>query len=204
MKTLLLILSITLIFSGCSQEREAIGIDNYLENFNKKFVDHFPKNDSLSLISYEFSYPNKSIETNMGVWLRAVYKVENGFDFNQSVLKQNQWKFSSSDTSIIFLPNRTYKNRKIEKINSLSSSLGLDVIPVPSVSEIIKYNSSVKNDISENLVHYFVFEAQKGKYLDENLLITEGYMPTEWAHGYSKGLAFIEDLGVVVYWIEIW
>ena len=45
---------------------------------------------------------------------------------------------------------------------------------------------------------------KKGKYISDNLLIKDGFMPGDWKHGYSRGVAIDKDRKEAIFWIEIW
>ncbi len=75
-----------------------------------------------------------------------------------------------------------------------------EMFPIPNFEFCLKLPLPIKFYEEANI---YVLGAEKGKFLEENLLWSRGVkLPDEWKNGYTKGV--VVSGNIVVYWLEIW
>jgi len=202
MKTSYILIIIIFVFYCCTTKTHNYpNIDKCLQKFENKFISHFPYDDRFVLQSYECSYPEISDDLNLGVWLIARYKFIADIDKIFNELESNYIKKCFySDSCNLILPKRYYSDYKIEDAKITACSNKEELVPIPLFHQE-KYDLNLD---SLNDYTLYVLSAEPGKFINHNLLLKEGYMPDNWAHGYSKGTAINNNNKDAIFWIEIW
>ena len=98
----------------------------------------------------------------------------------------------------IFDSHESPESRSLAKHNQ-SLSQGL---PVPHF-ETEEYGGKTLCGLAPDFNLYLI-KTKLGKYLEDKYLQDCGCMPTQWKHGYSKGVALSDMRNVVIYWAIVW
>lgn len=178
-------------------------LNNDQENksrFNETIINHFPKED-INLLKSEASYPNDNIKTNMGAWYFTNYKANASLDIQIANLTKGMMPINLFDQCVLILPHRNYINLNKGNPSSFNCKNESKLTIIPSfIQELIKVDSA---NVFDNFTFYII-EESKGKYLHENLLLTEVNMPLGWEHGLTRGLAIDSLNNEIYFWVEMW
>jgi len=206
-----LILSFALILlSSCYDYNDPYSqIEKSLSNFDSGLVSHFPRNRT----KYVFQSSSLTViaDTNskdrFGVWARVRYRISERIDIDSLI---NMYSSSAikecyhNDSCNLLLPRKALFYNTIGESEVLPCSNSEAIIPVPLFeAELQDLNLEDLKYLPESYTLY-VLGAKPGKYVHENLLMEEGYMPEGWEHGYTKGVAINKEKREAIYWIEIW
>lgn len=74
--------------------------------------------------------------------------------------------------------------------------------PVPFF-EIEEYKAKTLCNLNENFTLY-ILGYGTGKFLADGYLYECPYLPNEWKHGYSRGVAVNDKENIIIYWITVW
>ena len=127
------------------------------------------------------------------------------------LLKKYSLKIYNSSDSCLLVLNRfsdssNYGYPKIECIDTskIIRECYKDKYPVPTFyNQNVFYTSETAYHLTNDFTIY-VFESKKGIFLPKEQLPKNKYMPEEWEHGISKGVALSEKQNVIIYWLIIW
>jgi len=208
MKALKLIIFLSVLITSCNNNSKRYnGVYNQeLKFFKKEFVKHMPRGTNES-----FSYSlTKSGEYGVtGIILKDKNDNKTYSKIHDSIIKVAIASYLPSDSCLLvinmFTTEKNLSSKKkanSEELKLLENDCLFDKLPVPSFLELeMEAKTRCKLPDSYEL---FVLEAKKGKYWDEKYLTDGQYMPSEWKHGYSKGIAFDKVNFDIIYWFKIW
>ncbi|ATP58026.1 hypothetical protein CPT03_16910 [Pedobacter ginsengisoli] len=215
--TLFLILFTLNIFCiGCSPDSSisATGemyYQKYKNNFDKKFIDHFP---AKSTQSGSFAAAFSSLEQKKNNISLMLYqygvKTEEIQNLNNKFKKLAIAKYRSSDSclSIInrFETTETDENQKMPVIDMslLNNGCYINKYPIPNFVNYENYNRDRALRLDDAFVIYVLeckkVDSWKAKFnMGPNI-----QMPENWKNGYSKGVAISQQNQTVIYWTVIW
>lgn len=189
-----------------------------LSYLDSNLIDHFPKEISnpstfITQLSYGIE-PNKMIGFSCNEIELIINPPEEIYDSLKTYFKQKSIeKYSPSDSTLllvfsycdtlevdgyIFKNQETPEKQKHAKDNvTIAKSL-----PVP-LFDIQEYSENTKSGLNEDFT-IFILGANPGEYLDKNHLQQCDCLPTNWKHGYSKGVAMNDKQKVIIYWTIFW
>ncbi len=134
---------------------------------------------------------------------RSYYKI------HDSIIKIAIASYLPTDSCLLVInmftteKNLTRKRKaNAKELKLLDKDCLLEKLPVPNFWHI-ETKVKTRCNLSEDYKLY-VLEAKKGIYWDKKYLTDGRYMPSEWKHGYSKGIAFNKVNFDIIYWFEIW
>jgi hypothetical protein len=171
---------------------------NHESTFNKKFIEHFPKNKA-NRVFYETSMNVSSNTKQYGERRKEGYKYEGSIKATVDTLKkrvENVVKYGDSCT--IILPLVHYRNIDIGEPSV--ADCDKDYVVLSSFERIKNYQFI--DDLNGYI--FYILESEQGKFLKEEDLFDDNIMPNPWTHGYTKGFAISEQEKMVVFWIDIW
>lgn len=215
MKHTLLIITL-LVFLGCEKiDRMNIDYSNeeYLKQlsfFKKEFVDHFPIKILEENMPFRFRGIVYSQYECVSMELDITYNNEYIKDLIDSISSISAAVYYSKDTCLLVVNRFHTEDQYWETIQLTENTRRL------INRECYKGKLPVQNFYSSRLATYetdyqlpkdftlYVLDAKKGKYWDDQYLYGGKYMPPEWEHGYSKGIAISEKSNIAVYWFVIW
>jgi hypothetical protein len=140
----------------------------------------------ISYISDQFD----SIKTHLEEMKIEPFKFND--DCNMVILK-----FQRNAVSSVYQGKEWLYNKWVKDLNECDSLNG----PIPNFSDI--GDEKLKYGISKNF-NLFVIEAKSGIYFNEKYYEGEHILPSDWEHGYSKGVALNSNSKEVIHWLIIW
>ncbi len=173
-----------------------------LSFYRDNFIDHFPKELDSNYITY-----TESVSAEAGlIRLDLIYKHTGKNNFEKKAIA----KYASTDTCLL-IANRFANNDNYSYniVLNHDDSLKIDrecyknKYPIPNFwhTDYTTNKTACKLPKGFNI---YVLNAMAGRFL-ENKNLTDGrYMPENWQHGYSKGVAINEAKDTIIYWIIIW
>jgi len=215
MKTIVILLFLTsCLFANCQRKNLGGGTSNekydeFKQNFPHLLIDQFPptlEHHVRSLIS-KINYEKNDI---------ILVLCQDGLSKNEIDIIKNRFlnnveeKYNYLDSCIfkinMFESIETNASREIaviEDTNQINRSCYLTRLPVPNFIEYSDQSEDTdfRIDFSYEI---WVIDAKRGKKFNEFNLGPNPQMPKEWKNGYSKGIAFSETEGVILYWSAIW
>lgn len=91
-----------------------------------------------------------------------------------------------------------------EQFKKKMENLGKQNNPIPNFYELkFSNNEKTETQLSSDF-NIFVLEAKKGMFWDLSEMSDSRYIPTEWKHGLSKGVAISIKQKIIIYWLIIW
>ncbi|MCB9326734.1 MAG: hypothetical protein H6571_23605 [Lewinellaceae bacterium] len=202
------------LFFNFSCEQTDIDRDRFkkeLEFFNHDFVNHFPDISDGKFSTYiskdgKFDVTEVFLLNNFN---RKNYSENDFFNMFNSLKNSTKTIYSAGDTCLLVvnmfttatnISDRTKASSKELKIFETKCLLGK--LPVPNFWPL-KKNDTTRCKLPNKFV-LFVLDAKSGVYWDKRYLTDGKYMPDEWKHGYSKGIAMNNETFEVIYWFVIW
>lgn len=206
MKSIVQIILTSLILTSCNLFYKApiTGLDN----FDKKMIDHFPKNDTNLILKYQESSNYNYDIKNYGQWYKEMYLYKTDSLINiESFKSKSQIIIKDFDNCLIILPIRYKGNIDIGKVNITPCADSQNFIPIPNFTKFIEMDFLKDENLIDKLPSDFTFyilDTKKGLYFEEKDLIAPNLMPENWSNGFSKGIAISEQRKMIIYWIDVW
>jgi len=175
-----------------------------LDNFNRELIDHFPKNDTNLILKYqETSHFNDDIK-NYGQWYKELYLYRFDSLVNIDSIKLNSKAIIKiSDSCLITLPIRYYKNIDIGRISITPCADSNNLIPIPNFRKLLE-RDIISGEVLPDDFTLYILDTKKGLYFESKDLIDPNLMPKYWSNGYSKGIAISRQRKMIIYWIDVW
>lgn len=119
--------------------------------------------------------------------------------------------YDVNDTSLfVLLPYSLYEGKVIHEEEQENERImkgnftRKDMIPIPGVDYQFDSWDQTPNGWDKNIKLY-VLGAQPGEYLNDKFLYKgDRFLPSQWRHGYSRGIAIDEKNKEIYYWLVIW
>lgn len=182
------LLLLLVFLGGCSSQFK----------FEKRFIDHFPKDNYDNDLYYERSMSLSSEFKQYGALRKDAYRYEGHIKEHVDSLMENVIEVVNyDDTCNIILPLRYYKNIDIGKPIVSACQEGTVVLP-----SFRKAKEFLSLDLSDYI--FCVLENERGKFLKADDLFDKSIMPSSWTNGYTKGFALSKKQKIVIFWIDIW
>jgi len=213
MRNSIFLILLFLCFSCSNKDQEQFWFlekdHNYsrVKNIFEKHVDFFPEKDKVNWIISTWSL-NPDVEYN----LKVAFGLDNeNFKKEKERLDQLSIATYYADNDSLLVLNRfsTHENYGYPDKSEINTELieqdwFNDYLPVPNFWNFSRYetNNTVSRLPSDFKI--YVFEAKPGIHFDKQKLVTGGYMPEKWKHGYSKGVAISQERREIIYWVIIW
>ena len=208
------IISLFLILISCKNE-----IENnlwFLENdkdyerlklvFND-YVEYFPAKGTAYLISSSWSLHS---EDEYNIKLVFEYKDSSIINLLEKLENLAIAKYETNQKCLLVLnrfgtnSNYGYPEEHEIDTNLINQDCYSGKYPIPNFSNFSRYQlDSSECRLAEDFTVY-VLECETGKFMEDTKLPVGKYMPNEWKHGYSKGLAVSEERNLVIHWVIIW
>ena len=168
-----------------------------LSLYPNMLTDHFLDPEKANFIHFGLRYPGAA---NLNV-VNAIFICDSNlittieekmihegvaiYHFTDSCLMIVDYDTSIYDTTVI----------KLKQCNNFNGML-----PVPNFEFCLKLPLPIEFYKKATI---YVLGAERGKFLDENLLWSKGVkLSYEWKNGYTKGVVISGN--IVVYWLEVW
>lgn len=180
--------------------------DTLTNKFDKKLICHFPISLDTNVKAI-----SSSTASSANIFLLFTATKNDNIDsvyqhFNTLSLK----KYSPGD-SCLLVANRFENdsnfwklNKKDVKTKEINKQCYEDKLPVPNFYRLDSYSTNKNECRLHSDFRIFVLDANLGKYKDINVLPDAWYMPKEWKHGYSRGVAISKKRKVIIYWVILW
>ncbi len=183
-------------------------------------LDHFPrkiKNDSVGLRAYPPSCPPTfECQAQYGDIELRVLKSDYLIELNELLSKKIEYQTVYNDSNIIInlselrrsiFPvekcNKWYDNKSpIPYFESYDFRLGVKEEKKILGGEEIPYFNYIYTIPSD--LQVYVIEAKAGDFWKVSCNEARPESLKEWKHGYSKGIAVSDSLGILVFWAMIW
>jgi len=208
----ILLLFLTCICNGCIQRNKSF-LEQWLDIINADYNEVkkvLPQNILLG-------FPNKLDSTVFGYMggigpyecTNIGFQISKFFD-GEIIDSVNNVVYQANDTCL-FVINRFYNKESIDCQKELSEdekkivnqSCLIGKKPIPNFWANNFATDSTECRLPKDFM-IFVFDAAAGKFLPDEYLTNRDFMPDEWKHGYSRGMAFSNQKKVLIYWVEIW
>lgn len=201
MKNIILILTCLFLVSSCLNQRQESQDKRWLDEYNKALmtfspdqIGHFPNDlTQLSIMKLHIYYPEATkYNYKAGLILNALADSI----FYESLLKdlelKNIFNCSISNDSLIFIG---------DTVNDYSNILYGE--PVPTFIDI-KDRFGISNTRLNNREEVYIIESKQGEFLKIDNLVEGLKLPTNWLHGYSRGIVTDSLEYRLIYWLVIW
>jgi len=196
----------SVLLNSCQESRYHSGYHAILRSFKPVFVNHFPLK-----MSEGTTYRSKSAEYNL-TYLFLYQRIEKSQFLKLFEVTKNEYteKYNAADSCLLVInmfttqKNLTQNNKATSTdLLTLKDKCLKNKSPVPNF-----YNLDITLDSTRCKLptgfELFIVDAKSGIYWDEKYLTDGKYMPEDWKHGYSKGIAMNEETLEVIYWFVIW
>ena len=209
----LLIITLLISFSCTNREKNYFwfldkDIDyKRVESVFIEYISFFPKKGDAENLNTTWSL-NPDVEYNLKVLFsydNLSFKEKKAWLENLSVAK-----YEASNDSLFVLnrfssdKNYGYPNKNEVKRGLISQKYFDDLLPIPNFSNFSSiYTNTTVCKLPEDFIIY-VLNAKSGVFLEEEQLTKGKYMPKNWIHGYSKGVAVSSHRNEMIYWVIIW
>lgn len=179
-----------------------------LSFFKDEFVNHFPRQiNSVYTVKHTLTGRFGPTSLMLSEFVSSAY-----LDSLKNYYSQNHDKtYHSSDSCLLVVNKFTtkeneYKTRKAsnkEKVDYLNKNCLEEKLPIPNFYDFENATDSTICKLTPGFIVY-VLEAKSGVFWDDKYLVKTNYMPVEWEHGYSKGIALNEKTMEVIFWFILW
>jgi len=194
-----LLILIFIIVSCQNKERDKIKetLTNYLNAlspFDAEIKDHFPfdlYNDEIRDLF--FLTPNSAVSGHNAYAILRVHP--DAIDYSNIVMSIQDHGYNKIvfDERTIILPD------------SSDHSLINDPIIIPDLCELLGGQENDPHNSKSCFSKMYLIDSGKGNYTNSSKkLRSKPYLPEEWEHGYSRGIAIDTVEHDVIYWLMIW
>ena len=191
--------------TSCDDTRFNTHYSGTLRGFKTEFIDHFPLEIGKGKIYYNKNYDYDVTK----LFLHQKIANDQFFYLYDSIEISSIANYNSSDSCLLvinmFTTTINYpKEKKATKneLELLNDKCLSNKSPVPNFWPL-DIDSTTRCKLPKGF-ELFVLEARSGVYWDEKYLLDGKYMPEDWKHGYSKGIAMNKGTLEVIYWFVIW
>ena len=214
--SIILYLLIILIISCSNPEKKRIRIElkslneefsETKSNFNKEFIDHFPKEFDENYITDKWSlnpYSQFSIKLFNKIPKQKLKKTIKKYNKNSLSI------YNPLDECLLILNRFSNNNNngymKLTEVDQSKIDLECydDLYPIPNFWEPSDFLSNKTECHLPKDFKIYVLDAKPGKFLDKDELTKGRFMPPKWKNGFSKGVAISEERMVIIYWVIVW
>ncbi len=179
-----------------------------ISSYPANLVDHFPKNITKGKV--DITENGEYDVTRLFLLIEDTNRdIEK---FEDSIKTQSIASYSANDTCLFVVNKFTTEENysKLEKAealeinNYLGSECIKDKLPIANFWGL--YDNSTGRSFSQLPDDYiiYVLEAKEGLYWDQKHRSDGKYMPGNWKHGYSKGIAISKLEHKVIFWFVLW
>jgi len=208
---IILLISYSILNINCEPaKKDFYGLNKLKGFFPDSLVDHFSYVNLNKIQEFRFIYPEGSfIAKSSNIMLQCELSE---YEFNKTLnyLMNNSISIIDPNNEDLFIINRflMFEN---EKTNSILNSLNyLDIKyehPIPNFS-IIK-QTHLDTTFSDSIIRLpkdyqlFLISAGRKNIINRNIPSSYG-VPSEWEHGFSKGVALNKKKKNAVFWLTAW
>jgi hypothetical protein len=168
-----------------------------LSLYPKKLTDHFLDPEKANFVYFGLNVPGAAnlnavtaifiCDSTLATTIeeKMIHEAVAIYHFTDSCLMIVDYDTSIYDTTVI----------KLKQCNNFNGML-----PVPNFEFFLEHPLPIEFYKKATI---YVLGAEKGKFLDEDLLWSRGVkLPDEWKNGYTKGVVISGN--IVAYWLEVW
>jgi hypothetical protein len=202
MKNLINLLLI-LLLTSCQHEPTKSRFSKQISNFDTIIINHFP---SKLKGMYRTAIFNDTQNDITLIMLLNQYDESDYNKYKDSLTRIAKVKYNPKDSCLLvvnmFTNEKNYfnsfktKNKKYLKKECLNNKM-----PIPNFWAM-NFNAQNVTKLPEDFKIY-VFGASH-KILDKKYISKNVYMPKNWKHGYSKGVAMNDKTHEIIYWFVLW
>lgn len=123
--------------------------------------------------------------------------------------KESYKVFAANDTNLLVINNwkllkeSGFSVERNDSINKRLWELGKSDYPVMNFNQFNLAGGDRNSCQLSNDFRLFVISATKGNLFDFSSA-NRSYVPPQWEHGFSKGLAISEKQEIIIYWYAAW
>ena len=191
---LIIFFCLTIVLTRCGDKRAKEFLENYSKaraEFPSSLTDHFPlefkTTGQLNAIT-----PGGAYAYNMAFLCLALRTDSIELAGVSERLKNiNARGFNPNDTSLIIVGDTLDYSRKVNGT------------PIPSFY-LYEKDFGLNSMKLDNDFTIYVLESKTGEYMTKENLTTKNKLPTNWKHGFSRGLAINNKKKEILYWLTIW
>ncbi len=162
--------------------------------FDVDLVQHFPYNFEMDEIKeMYFVLPSAVRNGGCSIALLRTQPTQTKFDSLSTEIEQHNSSLLRNEHNIIFLPD--------------SSDFTLINSPVflPNFREVLDDIDETESEDFHEQFEIFLIESDSGNFTgSDQELLGKPYLPIEFEHGFSRGIAVDKDSRVIIYWLLIW
>ncbi|MBB6611742.1 hypothetical protein H7F15_11890 [Pontibacter sp. Tf4] len=205
-----------LVHVSCSSQNKRIEEANAeyrrdIEKFGAGFVTHFPKklytSDFTTLVSENIT------ESHPKVWLKYSPSQEHIDSLVAKLSIEAKAIYESNDSCLLIIDKHLTEDNWIDydKASQYLPNLygnerecTTSKLPVPKFwNEYFVERKASALGLAPGYKLYIV-DAQKGKFLSNDSIPNGKLTPSEWEHGFTKGVAINKQSGILIYWFDTW
>jgi len=165
-----------------------------LMTFDKNLIDHFPLEFYSDEIK-DFHFTSPSIVKKGGCSTALLRINPDTVHFNEILLnaKNNYRKIDlNGSKNLIILPD------------SSNHRIVASPIFIPNFDKVNESEENIVNK-SNNDYHIYLINTKPGNYvLNSEELKEKPYLPMDWEHGFSRGIAIDTTNQSIIFWLIIW
>ena len=213
MKIIFYTLIILILLLGCGSDKFDYYNNEYLRQlsfFKDEFINHFPKR--IDKDNMPFSFHSGVIIKYQCIFMEynATYSSEQIKHFVDSISVIAAARYDSEDSCLLVV-NRFHNSENVWNGIRLTKN-DKKLIVRDCYNNKLPVQNFYRSGFASNETEWglpidfvlYVLDAKKGKYWDDKYLYGGKYMPPEWEHGYSKGIAISKVRNIMLYWFVIW
>jgi hypothetical protein len=193
------------LFASCNEKYNRIKESNDAYNEFKskiptKLLNNFPKTIKGNNTIIEVTYP-EALKHNVsycGVFI-ITKLTDSSFniEYNKSI-NNHSFKGLVNDSQIVKIKVKSDSEYFSKYKDAFYSKV---VYLIPDYYE--KYSPLNKDSLS-NDVKTIIIDAGKGEFLPKDYLENYNFLPSEYKHGYTKGIIFDKKKLKMIYWMILW
>jgi hypothetical protein len=204
--TLINVFVIIIFFSSCEVNHYSMVYRQVIKSYKLEFINHFPSD----IIKGKIDETKNGKYDVTRLFLLVQDTTENFNKLRDSITKISKAKYLATDTCLFIINKFTTEQNftteqkvNVKEINNyFKSNCVKNNLPIANFWGLFDNTTSLcKLPDSYNI---YVLEAKSGLYWDEKHRSNGKYMPENWKHGYSKGVAMNDKTHEIIYWFVLW
>ncbi|MGY6561493.1 MAG: hypothetical protein ACXITV_05255 [Luteibaculaceae bacterium] len=202
----LILFALFFVSTGCICENHFH--KKYLNSIDEIFIDHFPEK-----VCAEYSFSRTFVGDFGPTGAILVVQLDQSEidSISNHFTKQSKKNYLSTDPCLLVVNKFTTKEnrfshhkvlaeKKLEYVNKVCLN---NKLPVPNFFKLDFATETTTCRLPEDYVLY-VLDAEPGIFGEAKQRVKTNYMPSDWIHGYSKGVAVSKKSKQLIYWYILW
>ncbi len=181
-----------------------------LDVYDHKYIEHFPSKIEYLPIGYRTR--DTDIDMEQAAFLSVTYPTE-VLNTIYNKLKNNSVAHYNANQNNLLIVNRFTNETNWDERKNLvlqdTLKFYTEVVdytgkfPVPNFWDDSENFGNTECNLAKDF-ELLILEAKAGKFLPDSCLVSGEYMPNNWKHGITRGVAISKERRKVIYWYVNW